>query len=310
MIKRVLCLIIVLCAISSLSTYTVCATEGMYNFNDYIDVPLSFDLNCDGKTDTLTLDSYTNYFARYLFNINDVPFIFEATRHGYYDAVKIVDIDETDKFLDIVVIGVYKGAWAEVYRYDGNKLYECVDAITFSDEREYDVLEGYIENIQIDAGDGKLVIKCGGKTQTFEISDFIEVELYSENLIMEEAPFNCYDVEIDGKIIELNQYPVNKNNRILMPVRSIFEELGYSIQWDQETKTVHASKGNDSIIIQIGNKTIIYTVDGVSGEYICDIAPQIIGNRTLVPLRGVAESAGCIVDWIEETSTARITTRK
>jgi hypothetical protein len=41
-------------------------------------------------------------------------------------------------------------------------------------------------------------------------------------------------------------------------------------------------------------------------EISLDVAPQILNSRTLVPVRAVAESFNCNVDWDENTRTVII----
>jgi len=38
-----------------------------------------------------------------------------------------------------------------------------------------------------------------------------------------------------------------------------------------------------------------------------NVVPEITNSRTMVPLRFVAESLGCNVEWVPETKTVRIT---
>lgn len=59
---------------------------------------------------------------------------------------------------------------------------------------------------------------------------------------------------------------------------------------------------NVKIVLQINNKTAY--VDDKPVEL--DVAPKIENNRTLVPLRFVAENLGCKVEWNQNTKTITI----
>jgi subtilisin family serine protease len=59
---------------------------------------------------------------------------------------------------------------------------------------------------------------------------------------------------------------------------------------------------NVKIVLQINNKTAY--VDNKPVEL--DVAPKIENNRTLVPLRFVAENLGCKVEWNQNTKTITI----
>ncbi len=99
-----------------------------------------------------------------------------------------------------------------------------------------------------------------------------------------------------------DQKPILKNNRVLVPMRTIFELLGADVIWDGETKSVTAQK--DSLVIRLTlGENKMWVNDK---EIILDTAPQLIGERTLVPLRAVAESFQRPVSWEEQTQTVNI----
>ncbi|MCX7842655.1 MAG: copper amine oxidase N-terminal domain-containing protein [Clostridia bacterium] len=87
--------------------------------------------------------------------------------------------------------------------------------------------------------------------------------------------------------------PVLINNRTMVPLRKIFETMGAQIEWEDSTKTVTAKKDNNVIVMQIENARAF--VNGK--EIVLDAAPQLVNNRTLVPLRFVGQSFGNIVEW-------------
>ncbi|WP_197139725.1 stalk domain-containing protein [Lysinibacillus sphaericus] len=111
-------------------------------------------------------------------------------------------------------------------------------------------------------------------------------------------------VEIDGDIIQFDQGAVSVNGRTLVPMRTIFEELESTVQWNAKTKSITAVRGTKKIGLVIGSKTAT-----INGQKIAlDVAPQIINGRTLVPLRFISEALGAKVDWNNQTKTVSITT--
>lgn len=102
---------------------------------------------------------------------------------------------------------------------------------------------------------------------------------------------NNYTSKKVSKKLEVAPYIVN--GRTLVPFRTIFEELGYDIVWDDATKTITATYKGNVIKLEINNKKAI--VDGK--EVVLDVAPEIVKSRTVVPLRFVAENSGSFVDW-------------
>ena len=97
--------------------------------------------------------------------------------------------------------------------------------------------------------------------------------------------------------------PVIENGTTLVPLRAIFDALNMSVEWDGETKTVTAAKDGLNILLQIGN-----TVAKKNGEDISLLtAPKIdSNNRTLVPVRFIAESCNLNVEWDAATKTVSI----
>ncbi|MEQ6356886.1 copper amine oxidase N-terminal domain-containing protein [Lysinibacillus sp. M3] len=111
-------------------------------------------------------------------------------------------------------------------------------------------------------------------------------------------------VEIDGDVIRFDQGAVSVNGRTLVPMRTIFEELESTVQWNAKTKSITAVRGTKKIGLVIGSKTAT-----INGQKIAlDVAPQIINGRTLVPLRFISEALGAKVDWNNQTKTVSITT--
>lgn len=101
-------------------------------------------------------------------------------------------------------------------------------------------------------------------------------------------------VLLNGAVVDFqDQQPVNKDGRVLVPVNAIFSALGAEVTWDQATKKITAVKGSTTIIMTIGSKTA--TINGQA--LTLDVPAQIIGNRTLVPVRFISEGLGLDVLW-------------
>lgn len=97
----------------------------------------------------------------------------------------------------------------------------------------------------------------------------------------------------DGEKIKFDQIPVIENGRTLVPLRAIFEKLGADVNWDEETQTVTAAKDGTMVSLTIDN-----TEASKNGETITlDTPAKVIGGRTLVPVRFIADCFGVGVDW-------------
>ena len=112
-------------------------------------------------------------------------------------------------------------------------------------------------------------------------------------------------VKVDGvKLVIEDQKPIIENDRTLVPLRAIFEALEAEVSWDDETRTVTAKKGETNMELKIGDTT--YKVNGE--EKTLDVPAQIKNDRTIVPLRVVAESLGCSAQWDGEKYEVNVDT--
>lgn len=100
-------------------------------------------------------------------------------------------------------------------------------------------------------------------------------------------------VYFDSHPMELSENPIIQNGTTLVPFRSIFEELGFKVEWDATTQTVRGYNDNVDILLKLGNTTA--TVNGESKQLL--VAPKVVNGNTMVPLRFVSESAGYNVNW-------------
>ena len=109
-------------------------------------------------------------------------------------------------------------------------------------------------------------------------------------------------VVIDNQNQSYDQMPVIVSDRTLVPLRGIFEALGANVDWQDETKTIIGSKGDKTIVLQVGNTTASMNNNKVT----LDVPPTIINSRTMVPVRFVSEALGANVDWVADTRTVVI----
>ena len=111
---------------------------------------------------------------------------------------------------------------------------------------------------------------------------------------------------VDGVSKEIypgeNASAVLINDRTLVPIRAIAEELGAQVEWDDSAQTVTIRQNNTTIILRINNTRVDVNERSIQAE----VAPQIIDNRTMIPLRIVAEALNCQVNWDQPTKTVTI----
>ncbi|MBQ3110796.1 MAG: copper amine oxidase N-terminal domain-containing protein [Clostridia bacterium] len=112
---------------------------------------------------------------------------------------------------------------------------------------------------------------------------------------------------VDGKYVDCASYgqtPVIVEGRTLVPLRSVFEALGATVEWNNEKRAAISEKGDLVVVVAIDSKEMM--VDGTPKAI--DVPAQIMNGRTMVPVRAVAEAFGCKVEWDNATRTVIITT--
>lgn len=92
------------------------------------------------------------------------------------------------------------------------------------------------------------------------------------------------------------------DGRTLVPIRIISETIGSTVDWDGETGTVDVRRESDHIRLTIG----VQAAEANGKTILLDVPPRIIGDRTLVPLRFIAEAFGMKVDWDGDTRTVSV----
>lgn len=98
---------------------------------------------------------------------------------------------------------------------------------------------------------------------------------------------------VDNMEIACDQSPVIIEDRVLVPLRAIFEALGAEVHWNNDERSVIAMRSDITVSLTIGSTTLYKNGKPI---YI-DVPAQIINNKTLVPVRAVSESFGADVEW-------------
>ena len=81
---------------------------------------------------------------------------------------------------------------------------------------------------------------------------------------MQTAAAASIRIFLDDKAVSFAEAPFIENDRVLVPMRGILESLGYSVAWQEESKTVLAEKDEIQISLHPDEKTAI-----VNGKAVC-----------------------------------------
>ena len=111
------------------------------------------------------------------------------------------------------------------------------------------------------------------------------------------------DVFVNETLVEFadqNAY-ITDEGRTLVPARGVFEAMDCKVDWDAEkyVVTVTNESQKKEITLTIDNTEMKVVTDGKETVKTLDVPATLMNNRTMVPLRAISESLGCMVVWNE-----------
>ena len=112
-------------------------------------------------------------------------------------------------------------------------------------------------------------------------------------------------VNVDGRDIRFDTSPIIKNDTTLVGFRAVCEALGANVEWDGENEVVTAEKDGTRIVLKIGSTTA--EVNGEEKALL--LAPEIINDSTMIPVRFLSEQLGMNVDWNDAAQLITITSK-
>lgn len=129
-----------------------------------------------------------------------------------------------------------------------------------------------------------------------------------------------YEVLINGQVIkrQMDVKPLIKNDRLMLPLRSLSEMIGAKVEWDPQTRTaIFTNKGLVAKIQIDGNEIVLS-----NGKVIkMDSKPLNINGRILLPISNVANVFGLTngntkdgtdqnIEWDGDNKTVEINLNK
>jgi len=95
-------------------------------------------------------------------------------------------------------------------------------------------------------------------------------------------------VQVNGLPLAFTTRLVQGNEDLWLSAKEIGTALSASITWDEETKTVSLTSGDNTVAMTIGSPEAL--VNG--NAYTMDASPILVGGKVLVPVAFVAEQLG------------------
>lgn len=93
--------------------------------------------------------------------------------------------------------------------------------------------------------------------------------------------------------------PFTVSGRTPVPIREVFEALGFGINWDDATQSVILSDDNHEIRIPIGMQK--FSINGII--YNLEVAAQLVNEKAKLPMDILLDGIGNPLGWDDKTRT-------
>lgn len=97
------------------------------------------------------------------------------------------------------------------------------------------------------------------------------------------------DVAYKDQLVQFDVLPQIINEITMIPLRATLEAMGYTVEWNNDTRSVNISKGAQWTSIKIGEN--LYFKNKMTPSPLSS-APVIVNSRTLVPVEFFSEIIG------------------
>ncbi|WP_394265946.1 N-acetylmuramoyl-L-alanine amidase [Anaerotignum sp.] len=110
-------------------------------------------------------------------------------------------------------------------------------------------------------------------------------------------------ISIGGKEMVPKDMPaVIIDGRTMLPMRQIAQELGCEVNWNEAAKQIYVMREND---------IVVFTVDSKTGyengqEFTMDVPATIVNDRTMLPVRALADALHLDIKWDDPNRTVYI----
>jgi hypothetical protein len=115
-----------------------------------------------------------------------------------------------------------------------------------------------------------------------------------------EVPILFNDQHVYSKPDKLKQGRVLaalvRGKTILVPLRSMFEQMGATVSYNPATKAVDVSKPGADVQVTVGKPEVV--INGESRPL--DVPPEIYHGTLVVPVRVISEGMGAYVQWVPD----------
>lgn len=107
---------------------------------------------------------------------------------------------------------------------------------------------------------------------------------------------------LNGQPRSFSVDPIMYNNRIMVPLREVFDAVGGTVGWNQAAQTATVDWGSKRIVLPVNScePTVNGSVWGT------DVPTMTVQNSTMAPLRFIIEALGGTACWDSGTATVYV----
>lgn len=124
-------------------------------------------------------------------------------------------------------------------------------------------------------------------------------------------------VVLDERVISFADQPavISEDGRTLVPARGVFENMGARVDWYESDRSIAVVSADSltKVVLKIDDSTMKVRhftdlINYTEEVFTLDTPPQIMNDRTMIPLRAVSEAFNCDVQWDADNYRVSITT--
>lgn len=104
---------------------------------------------------------------------------------------------------------------------------------------------------------------------------------------------NEFSLKVNGKTLDTSMPPIVFDGYSVVPAREVFEFLGAKVDWDGANAIVKVTYEGKILMLRINSTSAQVGTRSVT----MPIAPKIINEKTMIPVRFTAEQMGLTVDF-------------
>jgi phosphoglycolate phosphatase-like HAD superfamily hydrolase len=163
-------------------------------------------------------------------------------------------------------------------------------------EDDLEAIEDLVEDLE-ELGDEEAALETQEKVVQLSPKDLKAVKKLAK--LLDKLGEDGLKAFVNGKRPNFDVQPFVENGRTLVPFRAMAEALEAEVSFDAATRTVTVKRGDTMVQLQLGSS--VAWINGV--EYPLDVPAQTVQNRTVIPMRFLAEAFGAEVTFDPETQS-------